>query len=146
MVRAQRRDRRCLPGTSRKNAPSLSGSLSYPLNYIIDWILAQVLKDYPGVQVGVNVHVSDFANADDIAVLSSSYNEMRSLLETVNPHAATVGMRIDASKIKTLIPGEQRQAVLLDGEPLEDVEVNGFVPLFIDDDYGPIPIQSQTVN
>ncbi len=118
MARAQRRDRRCLPGTSRKNAPSLSCSLSYPLNYILDWILAQILKDYPGVQVGVNVHVSDFANADDIVVLSSSYSEMRSLLEAVNPHATAVGMRMDASKIKTLIPGEQRQAVLLDGEPI----------------------------
>ncbi len=34
-------------------------------------------------------------------------------------------MRINASKIKVmsvLIPGEQRQAVLLDGEPLKDVD------------------------
>ncbi len=34
-------------------------------------------------------------------------------------------MRINASKTKVmsaLIPGEQRQAVLLDGEPLEDVD------------------------
>ncbi len=30
-------------------------------NYIIDWILVKTLKDYPGVQVGANVHVSDLA-------------------------------------------------------------------------------------
>ncbi len=30
-------------------------------NYIIDCILGQVLQDYPGVQVGANVHVSDLA-------------------------------------------------------------------------------------
>ncbi len=32
-------------------------------NYIIDWILAQALQDYPRVQVGANVHVSDLAYA-----------------------------------------------------------------------------------
>ncbi len=30
-------------------------------NYIIDWILGQALQDYPGVQVGANIHVSDLA-------------------------------------------------------------------------------------
>ncbi len=30
-------------------------------NYIIDWILGQALQDYPVVQVGTNVHVSDMA-------------------------------------------------------------------------------------
>ncbi len=43
----------------------------------------------------------------------------------LKPETAAVGMRINASKTKvmsTLIPGEQRQAVLLDSEPLEDVD------------------------
>ncbi len=51
--------------------------------------------------------------------------EQQGLLEAVNRYATAVGMRINASKTKVmsaLIPGEQRQAVLLDGEPLEDVE------------------------
>ncbi len=80
---------------------------------------------YPGVKAGANVHVSDLAYADDIVILSSSYSEMQGLLEAVNRHASAVGMRINASKTKVmpaLIPGEQRQAVLLDGEPLEDVD------------------------
>ncbi len=50
---------------------------------------------------------------------------MQGLLDAVNRHAAAVGMRINASKTKVmsaLFPDEQRQAVLLDGEPLEDVE------------------------
>ncbi len=81
--------------------------------------------DYPGIQVGVNVHVSHLAYADDIVILSSSYSEMQGLLEAVKHHAAAVGMRINALKAKVmsaLIPDEQSQAVLLDGEPLEDVE------------------------
>ncbi len=94
-------------------------------NYIIDWILGQALQDYPGVQVGATVPVFDLAYADDIVILSSSYSEVQGLLEVVIRHAAAVGMRINASKtevMSALIPGEQRQAVLLDGEPLEDVE------------------------
>ncbi len=94
-------------------------------NYIIDWILRQSLQDYPGVQIGANVHVSDLAYVDDVVILSSSCSEVHGLLEAVNRLAAAVGMRINSSKTKVmsaLIPGEQRQAALLDGEPLEDVD------------------------
>ncbi len=69
-------------------------------NYIIDWILGQALQDYPGVQVGATVHVSDLTYADDIVILSGSYSEMQGLLDAVNWHAAAVGMRINASKTK----------------------------------------------
>ncbi len=83
------------------------------LNYIIDWILHQALQDYPGVQVGANVHVSDLAYADDIVILSSSYIEMQGLFEAVNRHAATEDMHINVSKTKVmlaLILEEQRQS------------------------------------
>ncbi len=54
----------------------------------------------------------DLAYAEDIVILSSSYNEMQGLLEAVNRHAAAAGMCINASKTKvmsSLIPAEQRQ-------------------------------------
>ncbi len=66
--------------------------------------------------------MSDLAYADGIAELSSSYSKMQGLLEAA---AAAVGIRVNGSKTKvmtSLIPGEQRHAVLLDGEPLEDVD------------------------
>ncbi len=69
--------------------------------------------------------MSDLAYADDIVLLSSSYSEMQGLLEAVYRHATAVGVRINASKTKVmsaLVPDEQRQAVLLYGEPLEVVE------------------------
>ncbi len=53
--------------------------------YIIDWILGQALQDYPGIQVGATVHVSDLAYADDIVILSSSYSEMQGLLDATPP-------------------------------------------------------------
>ncbi len=74
-------------------------------------MLGQALQDYPGVQVGATVHVSDLAYADDIVILSSSYSGMQDLLDAVNRYAAAVGMRINASKTKVmsaLVPGEQR--------------------------------------
>ncbi len=42
-------------------------------NYIIDCIIGQALRDYPGVQVGANVHVFNLAYADKIVFLSGSY-------------------------------------------------------------------------
>ncbi len=58
-------------------------------NYIIDWILGQALQNYPGVQVGANVHVSDLAYVEDIVILSSCYSEMQGLLEAVNRDVST---------------------------------------------------------
>ncbi len=68
--------------------------------------------------------MSDLAYGDDIVILSSNYSEMQGLLGAVNRHATAVGMRTSASKTMVFsahVPNEQRQAVLLDGEPLEDV-------------------------
>ncbi len=95
-----------------------------PFNYTIDWILGQALQRYQGVQVGTSVHVSGFAYANEIVLFSGSYMDMQGLFEAVNRHVAAVGMRINALKTKVMsaiIPDEQRQTVLLDGEPLGDV-------------------------
>ncbi len=85
----------------------------------------RALQGYPGVQVGTNVHASDLAYTKGIVNLNNRYSEIQGLFEEVNRNAATVGMRIKASKTKAisaLIPSEQRQTALLDGELLEDVE------------------------
>ncbi len=69
--------------------------------------------------------MSDLAFADDAVILGSRFAENQGLLEAVNRHAAAVGMRINGSKTKVmsaLIPDEQRQAVLLDDKPMEDVD------------------------
>ncbi len=67
-------------------------------NNIIDWILGQTLHDYPGVQVGANVHVSDLDYADDVVILSSSLSERQGLHEDVHYYAAAAGMHINESK------------------------------------------------
>ncbi len=71
---------------------------------------------------------------------------MQGWLEAVNRHATTVGRRINSSKTKVmsaLIPGEQFQAVLLEGEPLEDVEVFKYLgSMFVTNSHGPEEIRS----
>ncbi len=69
--------------------------------------------------------MSDFAYADEIVTPSSSYREMQDLFEDVYRYVAAVGMCINVPKTKlmsALIDGEKCQAVLLDGESLEDVD------------------------
>ncbi len=85
-------------------------------NYIIGWFLGQAFKGYPGFQVGTNVHASALSYADGIVLLNNNYREMQDLLESVNRHAAVSRRKL----MPTLNPHEERQAVLLDGEPLED--------------------------
>ncbi len=64
-------------------------------------------------------------NANDIVLQGESYRKKRGLLGAVHHHVAVVGMTNNASKTKisALIPSEQRQAILLDGEPFKDGEV-----------------------
>ncbi len=95
-----------------RSAPAFDKDVLSPLHssITINWILGQALQDYPGVQVGATVHVSD-----DIVILSSRYSKTQGLPDSVNGHAAAEGMPINASKPKVmsaLVPDEQRQAVL----------------------------------
>ncbi len=75
-------------------------------------------------------HVSDLAYADEIVILNGSYRELQTLVEDVNRRAAAVGMRINAPITKVMsafIPGDQRQAFLLDGEHLEGVGIFKYI-------------------
>ncbi len=85
--------------------------------------------------------MSDHAYADDIVILTV-FTKTQGLLEFVNR-----GMRINASKTKvmsTLIPGEQRQAVLLNGEPLEDVDKFKYLgSMFVSNSQGPETFRSR---
>ncbi len=68
-------------------------------------------------------------------------------MQVVNSYAAAVGMRIDASKTKVmsaLIPGELRRSVLLDDEPLEDVDkFKHLGSMFIANDQGTEEIRTR---
>ncbi len=66
--------------------------------------------------------MSNLTYADDIVILDSSYRKIQDLFKTVDHYATAIGTCITTSETKVmsaLIPGKQRQAALIDGEPLE---------------------------
>ncbi len=68
------------------------------VNHINDYMLGQALHGYPGVRVGTNVHVTGFAFAYDVVLLSNSQRVMQDLLEVVKSHAAAVGSALTLRK------------------------------------------------
>ncbi len=66
--------------------------------------------------------MSDLTYVDGIVILGSSYREIQGLFKAVDHFATAIGTCITASETKVmsaLIPGKQRQAALIGGEPLE---------------------------
>ncbi len=89
---------------------SLSSTL---FNYIIGWILSQVLHGYPGIKV----EPTPKRPISPMPTKSRSTGRCKAC-------SKLVGMRIYASKTKVMLAltaGDQRQAILLDCEPMEDV-------------------------
>ncbi len=88
------------------------------------------MQDYSGFQVGASVIVPDIERHRN--------KEIQDLLKAINNHAVAVGIRIHASNTKvmpTLMPSEQHQAVLLDGEPLGEAnEIEHFGSMCIPND------------
>ncbi len=76
-----------------------------------------------------------------------SYSGIQGLLDVVSRHAAAVGVRINASKTKvisSLIFNKQRQAILLDGQPLEGVDKFKYLgSMFLANGHGTKEIRSR---
>ncbi len=88
-------------------------------NYVMDWILGHALHYFPGVQVGINVHVPSLTYANDMVLQSSDYMKTQNLFEVANRHAVAVGMHINVARVRSaLIPNEQHRAVVPDGSIL----------------------------
>ncbi len=60
-------------------------------NYITAWSLGQDLQDYPGIQNGANVHVSDLFYADDTIPLCNSCREIQGLNQLTTMPQQSVG-------------------------------------------------------
>ncbi len=88
--RTTRRPRRRLGQVGVTQCPLTSAPAfdNHVLPTLFNYIIDQALQDYPGIQVGANVHVSNFAYADAILIFSRSYSEMPGLLKSINCQAA----------------------------------------------------------
>ncbi len=108
-----------------RSAPAFEKDVPSPIPSSIRKSTAFLARVYKITQGFRLEPTSNLAFGDYNVIINSSYGELQGPLEAADRHAAIIGMCINASKAKVmsaLIPDEQRQAVLLDGEPVEDIE------------------------
>jgi hypothetical protein len=86
-------------------------------------VIEQALDGYSGVQLSNNSWIADLEYADDIVLLAENYEDMQRVLDRLNEHAATVGLRINTSKTKFFSTSMDlpAQPLCVGGEPLEQV-------------------------
>nr|VZH98848.1 unnamed protein product [Spirometra erinaceieuropaei] len=67
-------------------------------NYAIDWILERARRESDGVEFAPGHRLTYLDYADDIALLASSFGDLRSMVSRVNEVAKSVGLSINAGK------------------------------------------------
>ncbi|BHF79624.1 hypothetical protein SprV_0702274500 [Sparganum proliferum] len=93
--------------------------------YAIDWILGRALQEDDGVEFAPGHRLTDLDYADDIALLASSFGNLQSMVSRVNEVAKSVGLSINAGKIKVFsscIPDQKKVPLRIDDCRLKKVD------------------------
>jgi hypothetical protein len=101
-------------------------------NATMDWILRKTLKNKDGVQVGNDVFITDLVYADDVVFLTDTAQQAQNILTDLQANANTLGLTINAKKTKFLFNGTSQTQLLVDGEPIERVELFKYLGSNID--------------
>ena len=89
----------------------------------LDWIMRKVTADKRGGIQWKFTTVLDLDFADEIALLSSKFNDLREKTERLAEEAARVGLKVNARKCKTLrTDANNRESIMVNGKEVEDVE------------------------
>nr|VZI16340.1 unnamed protein product [Spirometra erinaceieuropaei] len=94
-------------------------------NYAIDWIFGRALHEGDGVEFAPGHRLTDLDDADDIALLASSFGDLQSMVSRVNEVAKWVGLSINAGKNKmflSCIPDQEKAPLGIGGCQLEEVD------------------------
>nr|VZI41069.1 unnamed protein product [Spirometra erinaceieuropaei] len=95
-------------------------------NYDIDWILARAIHKGDGVEFPHGHRLTDLNYADDIALLASIIDDLRSMVSIVNEVTKSVDLSINAGKTKVFsscILDQEKASLGIDGSQLEDVDI-----------------------
>jgi hypothetical protein len=92
-------------------------------NFAIDWIMANALRDYRGVQVSSDLWISDLEYADDVVVLGDNPEDLERALNRISYYAAVVGLQINTHKTRTLSSGLSSPELSVDNTILQTVPV-----------------------
>nr|VZI23092.1 unnamed protein product [Spirometra erinaceieuropaei] len=91
-------------------------------NYAIDWIRSRALREGDGVEFDLGHRLTDLDYADDIALLTSSFGDLQSMVSRVKEVVKSVGLSINAGKTKVFlscIPDQEKAPLGIDGCQLE---------------------------
>ena len=91
----------------------------------LDWVMRKATADKRrGVRWNFTAVLEDLDFADDIALLSSKFNDLHEKTRRLAEEAARVGLKLNARKCKTLRTefASSRESIVVHGEEVEDVE------------------------
>ena len=105
----------------------------------LDWIMSKVTADKRrGIRWKFTTVLEDLDFADDIALLSSKFNDLREKTGRLTEEAARVGLQLNAKKCKTLRTehASNRDSIAVNGRELEDVEELPYLGATVDKEGG----------
>jgi hypothetical protein len=104
---------------------------------LIDFVLRLSTNNEEGIQFQSDTKLCDLEYADDAVLLETSLANLSSALECLQRYSAVVGLNINKSKTVSLINESVIDAnaqVMLDGQPIEDVEYFKYLGTFTERD------------
>lgn len=109
----------------------------------LDWIMRMTTADKRrGIQWNFTSVLEDLDFMDDIALLSSKFNELHDKTGRLTEEAARVGLKLNARKCKTLRTehASNRESIVVNGEEVEDVEEFPYLGATVDKEGGEVKI------
>ena len=93
----------------------------------IDWVMSRNTEGrWTGIRWKFTSILEDQDFADDIALLSSRYDDIRDKTNRLADEAARVGLKINAKKSKVMrVNAKNNQRIEINGEQVEEVEEYG---------------------
>ena len=92
---------------------------------VIDWVMRKVTADKKrGIRWNFMTVLEDLDFADDFALLSSKFNDLREKTRRLTEEAARAGLKLHARKYKTLGTehAKKEERIVVNGEQVEEVE------------------------
>ena len=105
----------------------------------LDWIMRKATADKRrGIWWKFTTMLEDLDFVDDIALLSSEFNDLREKTGRLTEEAAGVGLKTSARKCKTLRTehASNRESIVVNGRKVEDVEELPYLGATVDKEGG----------
>ena len=105
----------------------------------LDWISRKATADTRrGIRWNFTTMLEDLDFANDVALLSSKFNDLHEKTRRWAEEAARVGLKLNTRNGKTLRPecASSREQIVVDGEEVDDIEEYTYLGALVDKDGG----------